>query len=275
MTKDKNSLGSSMKSLFALIAIPLCIVVGYTIYFVVLGNPSNFSDPATHKGAQNFMGLMYTGGPLVGLLISFLLIVLTFAIERILTIARASGKGSTDNFMREIRSNLGDNKIDEAIAACDRQQGSLANVVRAGLLRYKQVFAMPGLDKDQKLAAIQKELEEATTLELPMLEKNLVIIATIASIATLTGLLGTVIGMIKAFSALAQAGAPDAVALANGIAEALWNTALGIGTSAISIILYNYFTSRIDSLTYKIDEAGFTIAQTFAENYHENTTAIR
>ncbi len=120
------------------------------------------------------------------------------------------------------------------------------------------------MDKDQKVSAIQKEVEEATSLELPMLEKNLVILATISSVATLMGLLGTVIGMIKAFAALATAGSPDAVALANGISEALINTALGIGTSAIAIIMYNYFTTKIDGLTYSIDEIGFSLAQTFA-----------
>jgi len=100
-------------------------------------------------------------------------------------------------------------------------------------------------------------------LEMPMMQKNLVIIATIASIATLLGLLGTVLGMIKSFAALATAGAPDSVALANGISEALINTALGIGTSAVAIILYNFFTSKIDALTYGIDEAGFSIVQNF------------
>ncbi len=122
------------------------------------------------------------------------------------------------------------------------------------------------LDKERKIAAIQKELEEATTLELPMLSKNLMIISTIASIATLMGLLGTVIGMIRAFAALAQAGAPDAVALSTGISEALINTALGIGTSAIAIVMYNFFTNKIDSLTYGIDEAGYSIVQTFTAN---------
>jgi biopolymer transport protein ExbB len=100
-----------------------------------------------------------------------------------------------------------------------------------------------------------------------MLEKNLTIIATLASIATLTGLLGTVIGMIKAFAALAQAGSPDATALSNGISEALINTALGIGTSALAIIAYNYFTSKIDELTYSIDEVGFSIMQNFAAKH--------
>ena len=97
------------------------------------------------------------------------------------------------------------------------------------------------MTKDQKVIAIQKEVEEATSLELPMLEKNLVFLATIASVATLVGLLGTVIGMIKAFAALAIAGNPDATALATGISEALINTATGISTSALAIIAYNFF----------------------------------
>jgi biopolymer transport protein ExbB len=127
------------------------------------------------------------------------------------------------------------------------------------------------LPKDQKVLAIQKEIEESTALELPMLEKNLVIISTIASISTLVGLIGTVLGMIKAFSALATAGSPDAVALANGISEALINTALGIIGSTLAIIAYNFFTSKIDALTYSIDEAGFSIIQTFASQHGETT----
>lgn len=100
-----------------------------------------------------------------------------------------------------------------------------------------------------------------------MLEKNLVFLSTIASVATLLGLFGTVLGMIRAFQAMGQAGAPDAAALANGISEALINTAIGIGTSAIAIITYNYFTTVIDGITYGIDESGFTLTQSFAANY--------
>jgi len=95
------------------------------------------------------------------------------------------------------------------------------------------------------------------------LERNLPFFATIASVGVLVGLLGTVLGMIKAFSALATAGAPDATALATGISEALVNTAIGIGTSTVSIIFYNFFTTTIDGLTYRIDEAGYTVVQTY------------
>jgi len=115
----------------------------------------------------------------------------------------------------------------------------------------------------KKTKQIATKIEESTSLELPSLEQNLPILATIASVATLVALLGTVIGMIKAFAALATTGNPDPGALAAGISEALINTAIGIGTSAIAIIMYNFFTGMIDTLTYGIDEIGFSIAQTF------------
>jgi biopolymer transport protein ExbB len=94
-----------------------------------------------------------------------------------------------------------------------------------------------------------------------MLSKNLVIISTCATIATLWGLIGTVLGMIRSFAALSNAGAPDTTALATGISEALINTALGITASVIGIIMYNYFSTKIDAITYSMDEAGFTIVQ--------------
>lgn len=132
---------------------------------------------------------------------------------------------------------------------------------------YKEVGSDATLDKEQKIVAIQKSIEEATELELPMLQRNLVIISTIASIGTLIALLGTVLGMIKSFRAMATAGAADSVALSAGISEALINTAFGIGTSALAIIVYNYFTTKIDSLTYSIDEAGFSIVSSFAQSH--------
>jgi biopolymer transport protein ExbB len=101
-----------------------------------------------------------------------------------------------------------------------------------------------------------------------MLEKNLVFLSTIASVATLLGLLGTVLGMIASFAALASEGGGGAAAeLSRGISEALYNTALGIGTSAIAIIMYNIFTTKIDHITYGIDESGFTLTQSFASLY--------
>lgn len=257
--------------IFASIVIPVSVLVGVLIYLFILGNPANFegNNPENHPLPGNYLGVVYKGGFIVPILISLNLMVLVFAIERFLTISKAKGNKGIEQFVRTIRTRLNQKDINGAIAACDAQKGSVANVVRSGLGKYREMELDRDLAKDQKILAIQKEIEESTALELPMLEKNLVIISTIASISTLVGLIGTVLGMIKAFAALATAGSPDAVALANGISEALINTALGITGSTIAIIAYNYFTSKIDALTYSIDEAGFSIIQTFASE-HDN-----
>ncbi|MNX86727.1 Biopolymer transport protein ExbB [compost metagenome] len=196
-----------------------------------------------------------------------LLMVVVFSVERFIVIGKATGKGSLDAFVKKVQSLLNANNIESAMAECDKQQGSVANVIKSGLKKYREMEVEPNMDTDQKCLAIQKDIEEATTLEMPMLEQNLTVIATLVSVGTLTGLLGTVTGMIKAFGGLANSGAPDQAALATGISEALINTATGIGTSTLAIIMYNILTSKIDKLTYAIDEAGFSIIQTYASTH--------
>jgi biopolymer transport protein ExbB len=253
----------------------LCLIGGYVIWRFVLGAPANFTDPDPnggfwphHQGPKGGFPRMYEGGIIVPILIGCLLIVITFTIERLLTISKATGKGNIAEFIRKVQYHLANKNVDAAIAECDRQKGSVANVMKAGLRKYKEMISVPDLDTEQKVLSIQKEVEEATALELPMLEKNLVFLSTLASVATLLGLLGTVIGMITSFSALGEEGGGDAAReLSRGISEALYNTALGIGTSAVAIIMYNVFTTRIDAITYGIDESGFTLTQSFASLY--------
>lgn len=243
-----------------------CIAAAYCIYYFLLGNPSNFKDVEKHN-PSNTLGTMYLGGAVVPWLLSILLVLLSFVIERFLTISKATGKINGNEFVRKVQYHLANKNIDAAISECDKQAGSVGNVMRAGLLKYREMTHNTDLDTDQKVANIQKEIEEATALELPMLEKNLVFLSTISSGATLLGLFGTVLGMLRSFAAMGQAGAPDATALAIGISEALINTALGIGTSFIALIAYNYFTTTIDGVTYAIDESGFTLTQSFVANY--------
>lgn len=252
-----------------------CIIAGYVIWRFVLGNPDNFTqpDPAggfwpKHEGPKGGLVRMYEGGIIVPILIATLLTVFVFVIERFLTISKATGKGNIAEFIRKVQYHLANRNVDQAIAECDRQRGSVGNVMKAGLRKYKEMITNTDLDTDQKVLNIQKEVEEATALELPMLEKNLVFLSTIASVATLLGLLGTVLGMITSFAALGEEGGGNAAAeLSRGISEALYNTALGIGTSAVAIVMYNIFTTKIDGITYGIDESGFTLTQSFASMY--------
>lgn len=253
----------------------VCIIAGYVIWRFLIGSSSNFTNPdpnggfwPDHKGPKTNFSKMYEGGIIVPILIGCFLIVFTFVIERLLTVLKASGRGSIADFIRKVQYNLANKNVDAAIAECDRQKGSVGNVMKAGLRKYKEMITDGELNTEQKVLAIQKEVEEATALELPMLEKNLVFLSTIASVATLLGLLGTVIGMIRSFSALGNSGGGEAAQrLSQGISEALYNTALGIGTSAFAIITYNVFTTKIDGITYGIDESGFTLTQSFASLY--------
>lgn len=263
--------------------LPLLFVVGVCIYWFILGHPSNFKPDPRIDGVssvaftdiersellpEGFMGIIYMGGVIVPILISFMIVVIVFSIERAIMLNKAQGKGNLDQFVLKIRRLLNEGKIDEAIEECDNQRGTVGNVVKEGLVSYKTLAKDTTMDKEQKMVALNKSIEEATTLEMPMLEKNMMILSTLGTVATLVALLGTVLGMIAAFSALGSGGGtPDSAKLSVGISEALVNTALGIGTSAVAIILYNYFTSKIDGMTFKIDEIAMSIQQSFAEHH--------
>ncbi|MFC6103876.1 MotA/TolQ/ExbB proton channel family protein [Olivibacter domesticus] len=264
--KESSSKGSNV---FASLAIIICFIIGALVWKFVMGDPANFQggDPEGEPIPGNYFAMVYKAGYIVPVLLGLLLMVVVFSFERFFVISRASGKGNVDAFVSKVQGYLSSGNIDAAISECDKQQGSVANVIKSGLFKYKEASVDSTLDTEHSVLAIQKEIEEATALEMPMLEKNLTVIATLVSIGTLTGLLGTVTGMIKAFSALGTGGAPDQAQLANGISEALINTATGIFTSTLAIIMYNVFTSKIDKLTYSIDEAGFSIVQTYASKH--------
>jgi biopolymer transport protein ExbB len=279
---------SPFKAIFPLVAIIVCAIVAHVAFYKGFGHYSNFKNgeklntdyqswvdagmPGGEEAAPpkaqdqepaNNYGLVYKGGFVIPIGMTLTLVLFVFSIERGITISRASGKGNIDVFVKKIRNLLAKGNVDGAAQLCDNQRGSVGNVIKAGLRKYKEMEMSADMEKDQKKLAIQSEIEEATMLELPMLERNLPIIATTASLGTLVGLIGTVLGMIRAFSALGEGGAPNAAELSVGISEALINTALGITTSALSILMYNFFTTKIDGMTYAMDEAGYSIVQTF------------
>jgi biopolymer transport protein ExbB len=251
----------------AFLVIVACLIAALCIYNFVMGAASNFegNDPAGHP--LNLLGTVYKGGFIVPILITLLLTVIVLSIERTIAIKSAAGKGNTTKFVAEIKADLAANKIDAAMARCKTQKGSVASVVYSTLVKYKEMDANTSLSKEQKLTTLRNEVEEATALEMPALSQNLPIVATLTTLGTLVGLLGTVLGMIKSFQALASSGSPDSTELSTGISEALVNTAFGIATGACAVISYNFFTNKIDNLTYAIDEIGFSIVATFAATH--------
>jgi len=135
----------------------LCIVAGYVIWRFVLGNPSNFAKPDLaggfwphHQGPKSGIVKMYEGGIIVPLLIACLLTVITFVIERLLTITKATGKGNIAEFIRKVQYHLANKNVDQAIAECDKQQGSVGNVMKAGLRKYKEMISVTELDTRAK-----------------------------------------------------------------------------------------------------------------------------
>ena len=200
------------------------------------------------------------GGPLVAGLVMLSIMSVTLVFERLFTISRARGKDSIPTFMRNVRKRIDAMDIEGAAELCSKQRGSLANVLRAGLDRYLVIRDAP-IDRGAKIQEVQKAMEEANMLEVPLLERNLIALATIASIATMVGLLGTTIGMIRSFSALGHTGSVDAVKLAIGISEALINTAGGLAVAIFSIVLYNVFVTMIDNFNYMMDEATLEVIE--------------
>lgn len=200
------------------------------------------------------------GGPLLIVGLTCLFLAFTFGIERLLVLWRAGGRGNAGRFIRNLKESVHGGDIGDAVEACKRQGGSLANVVGAGLERYQALWQTV-TDKKEVLAETRRAILEANALESPHLERNLTALSTIASIATLIGLLGTTIGMIRSFRAMSHAGAPDATQLALGISEALVNTALGLTTAIIATVLYNYFTTRVDDFNSRLEETSFEVLQ--------------
>ncbi len=262
--KVENNAGSKSSNVFAGLTIVICIVIGILVWKFVMGDGSHFQGGInTGQPLQgDYLGMVYKGGVIVPVLMGLLLMTIVFSFERFFVISKASGKGDVEKFVKQVQTQISAGDINGALEACDKQQGSVANVVKAGLIKYQEV-KRENFDTEKASEVIQKEIEQATSLEMPMLEKNLTILSTLVSLGTLLGLMGTVSGMIKAFAGLATSGTPDQAELANGISEALINTLTGISTSALAVVVYNYFTSKIDTLTYFIDEAGFTITQAY------------
>ena len=264
----------------AFLVIIACFVVAVCLFLFVFGHPSHF-DAEGYDGASmwfageefakahpiDLIGTVFKGGIIVPILQTLFLTVIVLSVERAIALKSAKGTGSIAKFVTEVKKCLAKNDIAAAQELCKKQKGSVAAVVSAALNRYDEMDRNTVLSKEQKIATLQKEVEEATAIEMPSLQQNLPIVATLTTLGTLVGLLGTVLGMIKSFQALSASGAPDSTELSTGISEALVNTAFGIATGAFAVISYNFYTNKIDNLTYAIDEIGYSIVQTFAATH--------
>ena len=246
-------------------------LVWWVVWFFIMGRNLSFvfDTMATMGGAvrmeeniyntdnANVLGhggaVVARGGGLVDMLFFLLLLTLFYIVERAFTYGAAKGKMNHVRLLGAIKEYLKKDDYDGAIAACREQKGVVGRILASGLEKYKLVKGQ--YDAATTRAEIQQSISETNAMEASLLERNLIFIATIASIGTMTGLLGTVIGMIRAFAALAAKGRPDPNKLATGISEALINTAGGLTVAIISIVAYNYYLNRIDKFNFTFEES--------------------
>ena len=263
----KNSGFGGIKA--AWIILVICALAGYGVWYFVMGNPDNFVGGDRSGHPANLLGTVYKGGFVVGLILTLLFTVICLGIERFFAIKTAAGKINLAKFTAQVKDLIKAQKFDEAKALCNKMQGTVGNVVISTISMYQTVEGDDTLKKAAKIAKIQQAHEEAVQLEMPTLQMNMAMVATIVSLGTLTALFGTVLGMIGSFQALSAGGGADSMALSAGISEALVNTASGILTSWVATVVYNFFSNKIDKLTFALDEIGYTIAATYDSNHNE------
>jgi len=188
--------------------------------------------------------LLQKGGPIMALIIICSVIALTIIIERLINLHRA--KIDTQEFLDKIKAILRKDNIMQALQLCDNTPGPIAHIIKAGVLKH-----------DRSRSEIRESIDDAASHEVPRLEKNIKILATIAHIAPLLGLLGTVTGMVEAFQVLEQKATIlnpiNPSDLAGGIWEALLTTVAGLSIAIPAFIAYNYLVSRIEGFVLDME----------------------
>ena len=193
------------------------------------------------------------GGPILWVLVIISIGAFAVVLERIVFFAR-NEKNVGSNFRDEILSLVANKKIDEAIALCDTKKSCVASAVKKFLQK-----APRGIDvQDYEFI-----LKEITIKETSPYESRLNLLASVISISPMLGLLGTVTGMIRAFTNISKYGAGDAAIVADGIAEALLTTAAGLMIAIPVIVVYNYLNRRLEKMENEIDDVVINIINIF------------
>ena len=193
------------------------------------------------------------GGPILWVLVIISIGAFAVVLERIVFFA-VNEKNVGSNFKDEILSLVANKKLDEAIALCDTKKSCVATAVKKFLQQ-----APKGIDvQDYEFI-----LKEVTNQEISPYERRLNLLASVISISPMLGLLGTVTGMIRAFTNISKYGAGDAAIVADGIAEALLTTAAGLMIAIPVIVIYNYLNRRLEKMENEIDDVVTNIINIF------------
>ena len=210
---------------------------------------------------MNFLDLFNDGGTFMWPILVCLIFGIAVSIERGWTLSRASV--NTRKFLANIKKALNEGGIQEATDVCANTRGPVASIFHAGLLRV-----------DRGIEHVEKAIMNAGSIEMAFLEKGLVWLATVISVAPMLGFLGTVWGMVEAFRAIAAANDISPSIVADGISTALLTTMFGLVVAIFIQIVNNYFISRIDQLIVDMEESSVDLVDTLIEMERSKKTAV-
>jgi biopolymer transport protein ExbB/TolQ len=206
-----------------------------------------FIGTAFDKGGANMFIILTTFIFLIGLMV-----------ERIVVLYFQANVDK-EGFTRVLMKNLLNGDLKGAIKLCSISKFPVARILHAGLLKVNEGDA-----------AVQAALDEAALKELPKIEKRIGYLAMIGNVAVLMGLLGTILGLIRSFAAVAEADAASkATELAKGISEAMFNTAFGLATAILAIIAYAFLQSKAQHLVDDVNETTVSVMNLITANRHK------
>lgn len=204
---------------------------------------------------------MVKGGPIMWPILICSVLAFGILIERLISLRRE--QIDTQSFMDQISKSIKRNKVMEALDLCDKTEGPIANILKAGILKH-----------DRPRSEVREAIEDAAIHEVPRLEKNLPVLATLAHIAPLLGLLGTVTGMVNAFQVIeTKASAMNPVNpgdLAGGIWEALLTMVFGLCVAIPTYVAYNYLVSRVDGFVLDMERSATDLLNILGERREDN-----
>ncbi len=199
------------------------------------------------------MEYMQKGGPLMWLILFCSVISIAVFLERLVYYHRATIR--VGEFMRGLANLIGRRNFAEALHECAATPGPVARVIHSAILHH-----------DASRAELKEIVQEAGQLEVPNLERNLMILSTIAFIAPLIGLLGTVTGLIEAFVTISShSGSANSTDISSGIYHSLLTTAAGLVIAIPCSVAYMFLSSRVNSLMHDIERAGIEIVNLITE----------
>lgn len=181
------------------------------------------------------------GGTFMWPILGLLIFGLGFALERLYTLFRASV--NTKKFIHKVRTALHEGGYKSAVEVCKKTRGPVAEIFHAGLSRMHR-----------GISAVEKGIENAGSIEMAFLEKNMVWLSTVISVAPMLGFTGTVAGMIRAFDDIKAANDISPAVVAGGISVALLTTLFGLVVAIIVQMLQNFLISRVDKLIIDMEE---------------------